>query len=78
MDEVFSEKLAEVTQSLALVFMGDFSSPDICWKYNTAQKQQSRRFLECMEDNFVIHLASEPTRGYALLDLLTINIFVKK
>jgi len=31
-DEVFYQSLAEVSQSLALVLMGDFNLPDICWK----------------------------------------------
>jgi len=42
--------------------MGDFNLPDICWKYNTAERKQSRRFLECVEDNFLTQLVSEPTR----------------
>jgi len=52
-DEVFYKQLAEVSQSLALVLMGDFNLPDACWKYNTAERKQSRRFLECVEDNFL-------------------------
>ena len=57
-------------QKPALVLMGDINFPDICWEYNLAQKKQSRRFLECMEDNFLMQLLREPTRGAALLDLL--------
>ena len=53
--------------------MGDFNLPDICWKYNTAEKKQSRRFLECVEDNFLTQLVSEPTRAGASLDLLFAN-----
>jgi len=34
-DELFCNRLAEVSQSLALVLMGDFNLLDICWKYNT-------------------------------------------
>ena len=51
-DEVFYKGLAEVSQSLALVLIGDFHLLDICWKYNTAERKQSRRFLECVEDIF--------------------------
>jgi len=69
-DEVFFKRLVEVSQSLALVLMGDFNLPDICWKYNTAERKQSRRLLECVEDNFLTQLVSEPTRGGALLGLL--------
>jgi len=72
-DDVFCKRLAEVSQSLALVLMGDFNLPDICWKYNTAERKQSRRFLECVEDNFLMQMVSDPTRGAASLDLLFTN-----
>ncbi|GAB0209963.1 hypothetical protein GRJ2_003462500 [Grus japonensis] len=58
-DEAFYKRLAEVSQSLALVLMGDFNLPDICWKYNTAERKQSRQFLDCVEDNFLTQLISE-------------------
>jgi len=45
-DEIFYKQLAEVSQSLALVLMGYFSLPDVCWKYSTAGRKQSMRFLE--------------------------------
>ena len=70
MDGDFNEQLAEVVQLPALVLTEDFNFPDICWKYNTAQKKQSGRFLEGMEDNFLLQLVREPTRGGALLDPL--------
>ncbi|KAK4808575.1 hypothetical protein QYF61_009878 [Mycteria americana] len=58
-DEAFYKQLAGVSQSLALVLMGNFNLPDVCWKYNT--------------DNFLTQLGSEPTRGGAALDLLFIQ-----
>ena len=73
MDEAFYEQLAEVVRSPALVLVGDFNFPDICWKYNIAQRKQSKRFLECVEDSFLTQLVREPTRGGALLDLLFTN-----
>jgi len=60
----------QVSQLLALVLVGNFNLPDICWKYNTAERKQSRRFLECVEENFLMQLVSEPTGGGASLDLL--------
>jgi len=51
--KAFHKRLAEVSQSLALVLMEDFSLPDVCWKYNTAERKQSRRFLEGVEDNLL-------------------------
>jgi len=62
-DEVFYKRLAEVSLSLALVLMGDFNLPDICWKYNTAERKQSRRFLGCVEDNFLTQMVSEEAEG---------------
>ena len=72
-DEIFYRYLGEISRSLALVLVGDFNFPDICWKYNTAERDQSRRFLECVADNFLTQLVSEPTREGALLGLLFVN-----
>jgi len=72
-DEVFCKRLAEVSQLLPLVLVGDFNLLDVCWKYSTAERKQSRRFMECVEDNFLMSLVSEPIRGGALLDLLFTN-----
>ncbi|KAM9591497.1 uncharacterized protein ACIBXB_006298 [Morphnus guianensis] len=72
-DESFYKRLAVVSESCALFLVGDFNFPDICWKYNTAVSKQSRRFLECVKDNFLTQLVGEPTRGGALLDLLFTN-----
>jgi len=72
-DEAFYKRLAEVSQLLALVLLGDFNLPDTCWKYNTAERKQSRRFLEYVEDNFLTQLVSEPSRAGASLDMLFTN-----
>lgn len=34
--------------------MGGFSLPGICWILNTTERRKSGRFLECVEENFVI------------------------
>ncbi|KAK4823963.1 hypothetical protein QYF61_008349 [Mycteria americana] len=72
-DELFYKQLGEASRSLALVLVGDFNLPDVCWKYNSAERKQSRRFLECVADNFLTQLVSEPTREGAPLDLLFTN-----
>jgi len=72
-DEAFCKQPAEVSQSLVLVLVGDLNSPDVCGKYNTAERNQSRRFLECVEENFLTQLVREPARGGASLDLLFAN-----
>ncbi|GAB0209293.1 mitochondrial enolase superfamily member 1 [Grus japonensis] len=56
-----------------LVLMGDFNYPDICWKNNTAVQMSSIKFLECIEDCFLIQMLDVPTRNEALLDLLLTN-----
>ena len=73
MDEAFYEQLAEVMQSPAFVLVGYFNFPDIFWKYNIAQRKQTKKFLECVEDSLLTQLVQEPTRGGALLDLLFTN-----
>jgi len=66
-DEVYYKRFAEVSQLLAFFPVGHFNLQDICWKYNTAERKQSRKFLECVEDNLLMQLVSEPTRGDASL-----------
>ncbi|PKU30367.1 rna-directed dna polymerase from mobile element jockey- hypothetical protein [Limosa lapponica baueri] len=59
--------------SKALVLMGDFNHPDICWEGYTARHVQSRRFLQCIDDNFLTQLVEEATRTGVLLDLVLTN-----
>ena len=54
-----------------MVLMGDFKHPDICWRDNTAVHQKSKRFLECVDDNFQVVL--ESTRKGAMLDHVLSN-----
>ncbi|RMB98191.1 hypothetical protein DUI87_25094 [Hirundo rustica rustica] len=55
-DNLFYKQLENVSGSSALVPVGDFNLPDICWELKTAEKRQSRKFLEGMEDNFLPQL----------------------
>jgi len=71
--EIFYKQLGEVSRLLALVLVGGLKLPKVCWKYNTVDRKQSRRFLECVEDNFLTQLMSESTREGTLLDLLFVN-----
>ncbi|KAM7020678.1 serine/threonine-protein kinase pim-1-like [Acridotheres tristis] len=56
-DNFFYKQLENVSASSALVLVGDFKLPDICWELNTAEKRQSRKFLECVEENFLLSCA---------------------
>ncbi|GAB0182058.1 hypothetical protein GRJ2_000671100 [Grus japonensis] len=71
-DEAFYRQL-EVALRQALVLMGDFNHPDICWKGNTARHAQSRRFLQSIDDNFLTQVVEEPTRRDMLLDPVLTN-----
>ena len=70
-DEIFSKQLGEVSQVLALVLVGEFNLPDVC--RNAAERKQSRRFPQCVEENFLTQLVREPTTEGAPLDLLFVN-----
>lgn len=50
-----------------------FNLPNVCWKYNTAERKQPRRFLECLEDNLLTQLVRESTGGGSLVDVLFVN-----
>lgn len=71
--KVFYEQLEGVAQLPAFVLMRNFNLSDIYLKYNTGQKEQSRRFLECAKDKFLAQLVREPTRKDAPLDLMFTN-----
>jgi len=50
-DEAFFLQLQEASYSLCFILLGDFSCPSICWKCSMVSCRQSRRLLECIEDN---------------------------
>ena len=60
-DETFLLQLQEASCLQALVLMGDFNHPDMCWKSGMAGGRQSRRFLESVEDNFLVQVIDGPT-----------------
>ena len=50
-----------------LVLVGYCKVPDICWIYNTADREPSQRFLECVGDHFLTQLVTQPARGSKIL-----------
>ncbi|GAB0178067.1 hypothetical protein GRJ2_000272000 [Grus japonensis] len=72
-DEALSIEIIVASHSQALVLMGNFSHPDICWRDNTAGREKSRNFLECIDDNFLLQVTEELTRRGAMLDLVLTN-----
>jgi len=69
-DEAFYRQLQAASQSQALVLMGDFNQPDISWEGYTARHTQFWRFLQSIDDNFLMQVVEDPTRRGALLDLV--------
>ncbi|GAB0203805.1 hypothetical protein GRJ2_002846100 [Grus japonensis] len=65
-DEAFLLQLQEASCSQALVLLGHFNHPDICSRSSTASCRQSRRILECIEDNFLSQVIDR-------MDLLVTN-----
>ena len=53
--------------------MGDFNHLDICWRDSTAGHEQSRRFLGCVDDTFLLQVIEEPVRRGAMLKLVLTN-----
>ncbi|GAB0205366.1 hypothetical protein GRJ2_003002200 [Grus japonensis] len=72
-DEALYRQIEAASHSQALVLMGDFNHPDISCKDNTAGHKQSRRFLEYIDDNFLLQVIEEPMRRGAMLDLVLTN-----
>ncbi|GAB0183006.1 hypothetical protein GRJ2_000765900 [Grus japonensis] len=72
-DEALDRQIGAASCSQALVLLGDFNHPNICWRANTAGHKQSGRFLECTDDNFLLQVIEEPTRRGAMLDLVLTN-----
>lgn len=53
--------------------MGDFNHPGNCWRDSRTGQRQSRRFLECTDDNFLLHVIEEPMWRGAMPDLILTN-----
>lgn len=72
-DKAFFRQLEEASCSQVLVFTGDLKQPDICWKNNTAELKQLRKFLEYTDDNFLAWVTEEPVMKIVMLDLILTN-----
>ncbi|PKU39374.1 rna-directed dna polymerase from mobile element jockey-like [Limosa lapponica baueri] len=72
-DEALYRQIRATSCSQALVLMGDFNYPSICWRDNTAGHKQSRRFLECIDDKFILKVTEKTMKRGAMLDLVLTN-----
>lgn len=67
-DEAIYRQLEAATKSKALVLVGDFNHPDICWRNNMAKHKQSSRFLESVGHNFLTQVVEEKTSNGELFN----------
>lgn len=58
--------------SQALVLMGNFTHPSICCRDNTIGRKQCRRFLECINNSFILQVIKGPTSRDSVLDFVPI------
>lgn len=58
--------------SQALVLLVGFNHPGICWRDSTAWNRQSRRFLECVDEDFLLHMIA-PLLVCSVLHLVVTN-----
>ncbi|PKU41129.1 glycerol kinase [Limosa lapponica baueri] len=72
-EEALYRQIAAISCSQALVLTGDFNHPSICWRDNIAGHEQSRSFLACVNDSFLLQVMEEPPRRGAMLDLVLTN-----
>jgi len=72
-DKTFFLRLQEASCSQSPILLGDYNHPNNCWKSSMASCRQCRRFLECIDDNFLNLVTDTPTRGDAILGLILTN-----
>ena len=72
-DEAFFREQEETSQLQDLVLVGDFSHLDSCRMSTMTGYKQTRKFLGCVNDNFLMQVLHELTRGDFLPDLLMLK-----
>ncbi|GAB0188273.1 hypothetical protein GRJ2_001292600 [Grus japonensis] len=71
-DEAFYRHRGAASCSQALTLMVDLN-PNTCSRDNTSGHKETRRFLECVDDSFLLQVIEEPMRRDAMLDLVLTN-----
>lgn len=69
-NKAFLLHLKEAPHSQGLILLGDFKYLDICWKNRMVRSRQSRKLLECIEDNFLNQVIDSSTRRGAILEFM--------
>ncbi|PKU28688.1 dtw domain-containing protein 2 [Limosa lapponica baueri] len=72
-DKALYRQIGAALCSQTVVLTVDFNHPSVCWKDNTAGHKPTKKFLECVDDNFLLQMVEEPIRKGAMLDLVLTN-----
>lgn len=73
MDEVLYAQIGTAFHLQALVLIVNIYYPRICWRDNKAVHKQSRSFLDCTGENFILQMIEELFERGAPLDLVFTN-----
>ncbi len=68
-DTALYEKIQSSIRNKNAVIVGDFNCPNIDW-YSTHGDLEGSRFIEMVEDSFLSQIATQPTRGNNVFDLV--------
>jgi len=66
------DTLAEV-YNRPLLLMGDFNYPDIDWSISHGGSVNSQRFVDCIDEGFLMQHVLDCTCNGAILDLVITN-----
>jgi len=72
-DEAFYRQLTIASPSQALVLMGYFNYPNICWEDHKTRHVQCGRFLQSIDGNFLMQMVEELMRRGMPLNLVLMN-----
>jgi len=72
-DEALHKQIRGASHSPNMVLMADFNHRDISWRDNTTGHQKSKRFLKCVDGNFLFQVVQELMRKGAMLDFVLTN-----
>lgn len=71
--EALYRPIGEASCPQSLVVKGESNHPIICWRDNPVGQKHSRRFLECVDDNFFLQVMQKPLRRSAMMDFVLTN-----
>ncbi len=68
-DTVLNQEIHTAAQNNNVIIVGDFNCPNVDWSL-MAGDQEGSRLIDMVEDSFLTHVITQPTRENILLDLV--------